>query len=126
MKQGYRRDRLQSEIMKECSQILLYEMQDPRSRGMVTVTRAKVSADYRHARIFVSVMGTRKEKKLTMAGLRHARGFVQKSLSRRIPMRFFPEIEFELDESIEKAFEVTRLIDEATGKRAPRGDGEEK
>ena len=124
MKQGYRRDRLQSEIIKETSQILLYEMRDPRSKGMVTVVKVKVSADYRHARIYVSVMGTPKEKKLTMAGLHHAQGFVQRALSRRIQMRIFPEIAFELDESIEKAFQVTRLIDEATGKTPLRSEGE--
>ena len=112
----FRKDRLASEIVKETSQILLYEMQDPR-KGFVTVTRAKVSDDYRHARIFVSVMGTKREKKLTMSGLRHAVGFVQKVLSRRIRMRVFPEIVFELDESIEKAFKMNRMLDDLARER---------
>jgi ribosome-binding factor A len=89
----------------------------------VTVTRAKVSDDYRYAKIFVSIMGTAKEKKLTMSGLRHAQGFVQKQLSRRIPMRVFPEIAFELDESIDKAFQVTRTLDELARQRKARQKG---
>jgi ribosome-binding factor A len=126
MGQGFRKSRLESEICKETSKILLYELRDPR-KGFVTVTRAKVSDDYRHAKVFVSVMGTPKQKKLTMSGLRHAAGFVQKELSRRIQMRSFPEIAFELDESIEKAFKVTKMIDDLAKQRAAKaaGKGEE-
>ncbi len=120
----YRKDRLQSEIVKETSQILLYELKDPR-KGFVTVTRAKVSDDYRTAKIFVSVMGTPKEKKLTMNGLRHAQGFVQAELSRRIKMRVFPEIRFELDESIDQAFRIAAIFDKLERERARRGGGGE-
>ncbi len=123
MGQPFRKDRFSSEIVKEASRILLYEMKDPRL-GFVTVTRAKVSDDFRHASIFVSVMGTPKQKKLTMAGLRHAQGFVQAELSRRIKMRVFPEIRFELDESIEKAFQVTKMLDELSRRRGEGGGGD--
>lgn len=118
----YRKDRLQSEIVKEASQILLFELKDPR-RGFVTVTRAKVSDDYRSAKIFVSVMGTPKQKKLTMSGLRHAEGFVQAELARRIKMRVFPEIRFELDESIDKAFRIAEILDKIAQERARRAGG---
>src|SRR5215831_794437 len=123
MGQGFRKDRLASEIVKETSKIILYELRDPR-KGFVTVTRAKVSDDYRYAKIFVSIMGTPKEKKLTMGGLRHAQGFVQKELSRRIQMRSFPEINFELDDSIEKAFEITNTIDKLARERKARENKE--
>ena len=119
MGKGFRKDRLASEIVKETSKIILYELRDPR-KGFVTVTRAKVSDDYRYAKIFVSIMGTPKEKKLTMGGLKHAQGFVQKELSRRIQMRSFPEINFELDDSIEKAFEITNTIDQLARERKAR------
>src|SRR5262245_37830415 len=119
MGQGFRKNRLEREIVKETSQILLYELRDPR-KGFVTVTKAKVSDDCRYAKVFVSVMGTAREKKLTMGGLRHAQGFVQRELSRRIQMRTFPEIHFELDDSIEKAFKVTNVIDKLARERKAR------
>ena len=119
MGKGFRRDRLASEIVKETSKIILYELRDPR-KGFVTVTRAKVSDDYRYAKIFVSIMGTDKQKKLVMKGLKHAQGFVQKQLSHRIQMRSFPEIHFEIDDSIEKAFKVTDVIDKLSRERKAR------
>lgn len=123
MGKGFRRDRLASEIVKETSKIILYELRDPR-KGFVTVTRAKVSDDYRHAKVFVSIMGSAKEKKLVLGGLRHAQGFVQKELARRIQMRSFPEIQFEIDESIEKAFKITSTIDKLARERKARESGQ--
>lgn len=124
MSQPFRKDRLASEIVKETSRILLQEMKDPRL-GFVTVTRAKVSDDYRNAKVFVSILGSPKQKKLSLAALRHARGFVQAELSRRIRMRVFPEILFALDESIEKAFKVTRMLDQLARERGEGGTAPE-
>ena len=123
MGQGYRKDRLSSEIVKETSKILLSELRDPRL-GFVTVTRAKVSDDYRYAKVFVSVLGSMKQKKLSLSGLKHAQGYVQRELSRRIKMRVFPEIVFELDESIDKAFKVTKIIDDLARERKAKAAGE--
>jgi ribosome-binding factor A len=112
----YRKDRLASEIVKQTSRIVLAEMRDPRL-GFITVTRAKVSDDYAYATIFVSVMGSNKQKKLTLAALKHAQGFVQRELSRRIQMRTFPEVRFELDDSIDKAFKITAMLDQVARER---------
>jgi ribosome-binding factor A len=120
MSQPFRKDRLASEIVKETSRVLLQEMRDPRL-GFVTVTRAKVSDDYRNAKVFVSILGSPKQKKLSLAALKHARGFVQAELSRRIRMRVFPEILFVLDESIEKAFKMSQILDGLARERAEGG-----
>ncbi|HYE98166.1 MAG TPA: 30S ribosome-binding factor RbfA [Planctomycetota bacterium] len=112
----YRKDRLASEIVKQTSRIVLAELRDPRL-GFVTVTRAKVSDDYSYATIFVSVMGSKKQKKLTLSALKHAQGFIQRELARRIQMRTFPEVRFELDDSIDKAFKITALMDDLARER---------
>ena len=116
---GYRKDRLASEIVKQTGRLLLTELSDPRL-GFVTVTRAKVSDDYKYATVYVSVMGTTKQKKLSLSGLKHARGFVQRELTRRIQMRSFPEIRFELDDSIDKAFKISGIIDGLNRERNAR------
>lgn len=121
MAQSWRKDRLESEIVRQTGQILLQELRDPRL-GFVTVTRAKVSDDYKHAKIFVSVMGPKKQKKLSLSGLKHAQGFVQRELSHRIRMRSFPSVHFELDDSIDKAFKITQLMDDLAKNRKPAAD----
>ena len=56
-----------------------------------TKTRAEVSGDLQHAKVYVSIMGTEKEQQLTMHGLRHAAGFIQSKLADRLQTRFTPD-----------------------------------
>jgi ribosome-binding factor A len=114
-----------AEVIREvASETILFELQDPRVKS-VTVTRAEVSADLQHAKVFVSIMGTEKEQELCMHGLRHAAGFVQSKLGRRLKTRFTPTIRFVKDEGVKKSIEVTRLIKEALSPERPEGhDGD--
>jgi ribosome-binding factor A len=111
-----------AEVIREvASETILFELKDPRVKG-VTVTRAEVSADLQHAKVFVSIMGTPQEQKLCMHGLRHAGGFVQSKLGSRLKTRFTPVITFVLDEGVKKSIEVTRLINEALAQSRPRAE----
>jgi ribosome-binding factor A len=112
----YRREKLSSQIAKEISSILIHELRDPR-RGFVTVTRAEVSVDYRTAKVFVSVMGAEKDKKLTMAGLRSAAGFVQALLGKRLRVRHAPEVSFVRDDPIDRTLKLTKLLDDLAKER---------
>ena len=112
----YRREKLSSQIAKEVSSILLHELKDPRM-GFATVTRAEVSTDYRSAKIFVSIMGAEKDKKLAMAALRSAAGFAQALLGKRLRIRHAPEISFVRDDSIDRTLKLTKLIDDLAKER---------
>jgi ribosome-binding factor A len=102
-----------SEVVREvAANTILFEVKDPRVKN-VTVTRAEVSADLQHAKVYVSVMGTAKEQQLTMHGLRSAAGYVQTKVADRLTTRFVPHIAFVLDEGVKKSIEVARLIREA-------------
>jgi ribosome-binding factor A len=108
-----------SEVIREvASETILFELRDPRVKG-VTVTRAEVSGDLQHAKVYVSVMGTPQEQQLCMHGLHHAAGFVQSKLASRLKTRFTPVISFVLDEGVKKSIEMTRLINEALAQHAP-------
>jgi ribosome-binding factor A len=102
-----------SEVIREvAASTILFDLKDPRVKN-VTVTRAEVSADLQHAKVYVSVMGTEAEQKLTMHGLTSAAGFVQTKLADRLTTRFVPHVTFILDEGVKKSIEISRLIREA-------------
>src|SRR6516165_7698515 len=108
-----------AEVVREvASETILFELQDPRVKN-VTVTRAEVSADLQHAKVYVSIMGTEREQDLCMHGLQHAAGFVQSKLGGRLKTRFTPVLRFVLDEGVKKSIEVTRLINEALAQSRP-------
>src|SRR3954463_6632362 len=111
---SHRLARVAEAIREVASETILFELNDPRVKR-VTVTRAEVSGDLQHAKVYVSIMGTPQEQKLTMHGLRHATGFVQAKLAKRLQIRFTPALSFVLDEGVKKSIEMTRLINEALG-----------
>ena len=116
-----------AEVIREvASETILYELQDPRVKSAnITVTRAEVSADLQHAKVFVSVMGTPKEQELSMHGLQNSAGYVQSKLGDRLKTRFTPVVTFVLDLGVKKSIEITRLINEALHKDKPQGDAPE-
>jgi ribosome-binding factor A len=104
-----------AEVAREVvAEAILFDLKDPRVK-MVTVTRAEVSADLQHCKVFVSVMGSDKDTKLTLHGLTSAAGFIQSKLAKRLTTRYVPHVSFILDEGIKKAAEVNRLLREARG-----------
>ena len=90
---------------------ILTDMKDPRIKD-VTVTFVEVSADLRHAKVHVSVMGDEKKKNLCLQGLQHASGFLQQKVGTRIDTRYTPRVQFVLDKGIENAMAVTRILKE--------------
>jgi ribosome-binding factor A len=118
----HRLARVAEAVREVASETILYELRDPRVKTVgVTVTRAEVSGDLQHAKVYVSVMGSPREQDLCMHGLKHAAGFVQSKLARRLQTRFTPVIQFVLDQGVKKSIEMTRLINEALGQTAPAG-----
>jgi len=80
--------------------------------GFVTVTGVQMSPDLRHAKVFVSLMGSEDEKNESLAALNHATGWVRHELGQRMRMKFSPEIIFLTDTSQEYGERIDKLIDE--------------
>jgi ribosome-binding factor A len=80
--------------------------------GFVTVTGVHLSLDFRHAKIFVSLMGSETEKKEGLAALNHAAGWIRHELGQRIRMKFLPDLVFLTDSSQEYGERIDKLIDE--------------
>jgi ribosome-binding factor A len=114
---AHRLERVAEVVREVASETILFEVRDPRVKG-VTVTRAEVSGDLQHAKVYVSVMGSAAEQKLCLHGLKHAAGFVQSKLANRLKTRFTPVIHFILDQGVKNSIEISRLINEALGQSA--------
>ena len=101
-----------AEVVREvAASTILFQIRDPRVKG-VTVTRSEVSADLQHAKVYVSVMGTEKQQRDAMIGLKNAAGFVQSRLADRLATRFLPVLSFVTDEGVKKSIEVARILAE--------------
>ena len=104
-----------AEVVREvAAETILHDMRDPRVKN-VTVTRAEVSGDLQHAKVYVSIMGSERDQKICLHGLQRASGFVQSKLGDRMRTRYIPAIQFVLDKGVKNSIEVARLISEALG-----------
>ncbi len=108
---GRRPERLAEQIREEVSLIIAGEVEDPRV-GFATVTDVKLSADLRHAKIYVSVIGTENEVKGSLVALRHASGFIRHQLGAVLRMRHTPELHFAHDDVEVRAARIEELLSE--------------
>ena len=109
MPHPHRQEKLGELIAVELSDLLRTRMKDPRV-GFASITHVEVSGDLRHAKIFVSVMGSEEERVATMRALKHATGFLRHELAGRIVLRYMPELVFKLDNSIAQGARILELI----------------
>lgn len=99
-------------VQKLARQVLGEEIQnlkDPRV-GFATVTAVRITPDLRHARVFVSVLGSEDERRNTMAGLESAKPFLRTELGRQVRMKYLPELIFELDTGAQEAQKLDEIL----------------
>ena len=127
MRNNRRADRVGEAIREEIATFLTESAKDPRIVGFVTVTGVDVTQDLRHAKVFVSVMGSDAEKTATFEGLNSAASHLRSRVGRALRLRVAPEIQFREDESVARAARIESLLaDIKSGSPAPRGEDEDK
>lgn len=116
---GRRPERLAEQIREEVSLILAGEVEDPRV-GFVTVTDAKVTPDLRHAKIFVSVLGTDAEIAESLKALNHASGYIRSQLGAVLRIRRVPDLHFVHDDTVRTATRIEEILSEEVEKARER------
>lgn len=105
-----RQGRMNEEVKKVVSEIVR-EMKDPRISEMATITRADVTNDLKHAKLFVSVYEQGDEKRQdTINALNHAAGFITRELGQRMQIRRLPAMKFILDTTIEYSVHIASIL----------------
>lgn len=110
-KNSIKNTRINMEVQRELS-VIIRELKDPRIGVMTTVTAVEVAPDLKTCKAFISVLGDDEAKAETMEGLKSAHGFIRRELAHTINLRNTPEITFILDESMEYAEKINKLIEE--------------
>lgn len=103
--------RVDEAVKEVLSDVVASDLKDPRI-GFVTVTDVKTSPDLRHARVFVSVLGSEAERAATMAGLQSAQGFLQRRVAGELRLKNTPTLTFAYDDTAERAMRLEQLLHE--------------
>ncbi len=97
-------------IREEIATFLAESVKDPRVVGFVTVTGVELTSDLRHAKVFVSVMGSDAEKEATFEGLASTASHLRSRVGRALRLRVAPEFQFREDDSVQRSARIESLL----------------
>ena len=104
-----RLNRINEELRKELSSILAFELKNPNITGMVSVTKVKITPDFKYAKVYVSLLNSKDVEK-TMQGLKESAGFIRSRIAKEVNLRITPELVFEIDDSLEQGMRIDSIL----------------
>jgi ribosome-binding factor A len=106
-----RLNRVNEELKKEISRVLTFELKNSKVTGLVSVTKAKITPDFKYAKVYVSILNSKSIGK-TMEGLKESAGFIRSQVAKTINLRITPELIFEIDDSLEYGEKIEKILKE--------------
>jgi ribosome-binding factor A len=119
-----RTERVAHLIQREIGDVILKELTDVRI-GFVTVSRVEVTTDLAYAKVHVSIMGSEKEKRDSLAGLAHSASYLRTHLAKVLKMRTVPRLQFVEDKNLDHGFRINEILNEIKTKPAPPGEDDD-
>ena len=107
-----RTDRINEQLREEISTVLARQIKDPRLNSVISITRVESSSDLRSARVYISVLGNDIQRKEALEGLQSAASFLRREIRDRINMKHTPFMTYLLDDSIQEADHLLRLLND--------------
>jgi ribosome-binding factor A len=105
-----RAERVSGLIQETLSDLLNKRIHDPRLH-MATITRVKMSADLKSARIYYAIYGDDKRSQDAAKGFESARGFIKRILAPKLGLRYMPDLKFFYDDSFDYGSHIDQLLE---------------
>ena len=115
------REQVASVLQRSVQELLTRGLNDPRVRGLISVTRVSVSPDFAHATVFISVL-PEAHASAAMHGIISATRFIQMKVGKSVRLRRMPELMFKLDESLKKQARIHAALQQAAERTDMRPD----
>lgn len=103
---------ISEEVRRSLSDIVQMKLKDPRIPDIISISHVDVTNDLSFAKVYVSTLGSDKQREEAVEGLNSAKGFLKKELGRSVKLRAMPELIFVEDDSIERGIKMAKLINE--------------
>jgi len=94
---GNRLARVNSELQRVISHVINFELKNTKVTGLVSVTRVRITPDFRYAKVYISIYGSK--VKDTLEGLKSSSGFIRSRIASEVNLRITPQLVFEYDDS---------------------------
>lgn len=115
-----RTDRLNSLLKEVISEVIRRDLKHVDINELITITRVEITKDLRHAKVYFSVIGDDLDKAETLSLLEDSSKQITHIASRKVVMRYFPQLQFIIDEGVENQMRVEELLQEISKERTTR------
>lgn len=106
-----RMGRVDGEIKKQLSEIINYDLKNPKVSGIISVTRVNVTPDLRYAKVYISTLDEKSIKKV-LDGLEESKGYIRSEIAKRVNLRITPDFHFVYDDSEENGERIDAILRE--------------
>ncbi|HOW81289.1 MAG TPA: 30S ribosome-binding factor RbfA [Spirochaetota bacterium] len=121
---AYRKEKMEGQIRRLVSELLIKEIKDPRI-GFATVTGVDLNKDFTEARVGISVLGTPRDMRKSLEGLQSSEGFIRHKVGKALGIRVMPKIVFHLDSSVAEGTRMVGLLNDLEAEEAERSQDED-
>ena len=104
-------ERVNGLLREEIANLIASHVNDPRLKGIITITQVRTASDLRNARVYVSVMGNQSIRHEALAGIQSSASYLRRELRGRVSLRYIPFLRFELDDAMLEADRLMHIID---------------
>ena len=122
-KEFSRARRVEEQLKRLLAELVRREVKDPRV-GLITITAVELTKDLSHARVFFTPFAGLGDAVGAQEALRHAAGYLRHGLGNALRLRVTPQLDFRIDESVERGARLSSLISEAVAEDERRHEGE--
>lgn len=105
-----RNRKINEEIRKIVSHIMMFEIKDPRVSKLSSITHVDVTNDLRYVTIYISVFDPKHNLEQHIEGLNSAKGFIRKEIGNKVKLHYTPEPIFKADDSIEHGMHINEIL----------------
>lgn len=105
-----RTKKLNSLLKEILSEVIIREVRNPLVARLITITQVEITKDLRQAKVYISVIGTEKERAETIQGLTSAAGYISSLASKKVTIRYFPSLSFKLDTTVDKQMQIESAL----------------
>lgn len=116
--------RLNSLLREVISEVITRELRNPHISKLTSVTAVDITPDLKYAKVSISIIGTEKERDQTIKALNQAAGFISVHASKKVQIRHFPSLTFELDTSVDKQMKIEKILSEIKKEQKSRSKDE--
>jgi len=117
--------RVNSLLREVISEVIQKDVRNPNISKFISVTSVDITPDMKFAKVYISVIGDDSEKEKTIIALNQAAGFISVHSAKKVVMRYFPTLSFEIDTSVDKHMKIEKILTDIKKEKDTRPNSDE-